>query len=258
MSSEAVANDHHDDHHDGEHHLPPALVYSMSKLGMWLFLATEVLLFAGLFATYAVYRYKNPEMWQGSAVALSVPMGAANTILLLASSFTVAWAVDAIKRGHKILVQWLLIITIAMGAAFMVNKYFEYSHKTHEIALIETAIDPVLRAAKDKDGKCFTDLSSGKSVRKCKVIPFDPAAIGKATAEKPVFANLFFFQYFVMTGIHGLHIIIGLGIFTWILSLSFRDKLDEKWFTPVEIGGLYWHLVDLIWIYLFPMLYLVA
>ncbi len=245
-----MSTDAHAEHHDGEHHLDPKLVYNMSKLGMWLFLATEILLFAGLFATYFVFRYKYPEMWKESHYALSIPMGAANTVLLLGSSFTVAWAVDAIKQGKTQLVNWLLIVTIALGATFMVNKYFEYSHKTHEINLSKKAIDPTLTKALEDKGKC--------DAANCKVIPFNPSSIGAPTKEKPVFANLFFFQYFIMTGIHGLHILIGLGLFTWILLLNFRNKLNAAWFTPVEIGGLYWHLVDLIWIYLFPMLYLVS
>jgi len=255
--------------HDGEHHLDPKLVYDMSRLGMWLFLATEILLFGGLFTTYGVYRLKFPEMWSESSGALSVPFGAANTIILLASSFSAAWAVDAIKRNQQKLVSWLLLITIALGAAFMVNKFFEYSHKTHEITLTNLAIDPTLTKSLVEAGKC-TDLpkpsekqlAEAKATKKkvatkeCRVVPFAAKYVGHP--NEPVFANLYFVQYFIMTGIHGLHIIIGLGLFGWILLLNLRGKLTSDWFTPVEIGGLYWHLVDLIWIYLFPLLYLVG
>ena len=278
MSAEATV----DHSYDEEHHLPAPLVYSMSKLGMWLFLATEVLLFAGLFTTFAVYRLKAGDMFKETHKLLSVPFGTANTILLLASSFTVAWAVDAIKRNKQQLVNWLLVITIALGAAFMVNKYFEYSHKIHPTWVKASILAQPFVKALDRDGKCVDpkgDVAfakakaaakkAGKEVpeqplmtntKECEVIPMNLSnvGIGVQAADRPVFMNTFIAQYVIMTGIHGLHIIIGLGIFVWILILSFKGRISNRWFTPIELGGLYWHLVDLIWIYLFPMLYLVS
>ena len=237
-----ATNEHHDLHPSAE------LSYQMSKLGMWAFLITEIMLFSGMFVTFAVYRYRFTEMFSEGGSFLSVPFGAVNTIVLLTSSFTVAWAVDAIKRNKMHLTVWLLTITVALAGTFMINKFFEYSHKTHEVEMAETNLVPAYAESLKKDGKC----TNGK----CLARPFQPQNIGSHAASSPVFANVFFTQYFVMTGIHGLHVIIGMGLFIWIIFLGLKGRLTSNWFTPVEVGGLYWHLVDLIWIYLFPMLYL--
>lgn len=193
-------------------------VYSISKIGMWLFLATEIMLFAMLFTGYAIYYYRNPDAFHESAKALNTTFGAVNTVILLLSSFTVAWAIEAIKKNQRELCNVLLIITITLGVVFLVNKYFEYAHEIHIGNLI-------------------------------------PSNLG--TGE-PVVPTMFFFLYFVMTGVHGLHILIGLGLLFWVLAKNMNGDFHSGWYTPVEIGGLYWHLVDLIWIYLFPLLYLVA
>lgn len=244
MSTESMTDEHHGLHPTASQ------VYSMSKLGMWVFLITEILLFSGLFVTYAVYRYRYPDMFHEAHHFLSVPFGAANTVILLASSFTVAWAVDAIKRNKRQLTNWLIVITIGLAAGFMANKAMEYTHKTHPEEIKKENLAPAYAAALEEAGKC----ENGK----CIAVPFQPWNMGAKNAKTPVFANTFFAQYFIMTGIHGLHVLIGMGIFIWVLSLGLRDKLSPEWMTPVEVSGLYWHLVDLIWIYLFPMLYLVS
>lgn len=241
---------------------PAPLVYSMSKFGMWLFLATEILLFMMLFVAYAISYYRNPESFHASAKELSVAFGTANTIILLFSSFTVAWSIEAIKQGNTRLMNILLIVTILCAGAFLVNKYFEYSHKMHEVKLEKVAIMQPLAESLKADGKCATEAvtSHGKTVQAevCKVVPFNTANIGQADVSKPAFANMFFFLYFLMTGIHGLHIVIGMSLLIWVLYKGLKKDFHPGWYTPVEIGGLYWHLVDLIWIYLFPLLYLVS
>ena len=235
-----------------KHHSPfsPELTYQMSKYGMWIFLATEILFFAGLFATYSIYRYKLPNVWHESHNTLSLTFGAINTIVLLLSSFTVALAVDAIKQNKTKLMKVYIVVTLICSTVFMVNKFFEYKAKTHEYIVKKEAIAPeYLKALEATDGMC--------SASKCKIHPFNPANFGSRSKSKPVFANAFYLQYFVMTGVHGLHIIIGMGLFIWLLLLSMKNRLNSKWYTPVEVIGLYWHLVDLIWIFLFPLFYLI-
>ncbi len=200
------ANIEHDAHHDM--HMTPDEAYSVSKLGMWLFLGTEILLFGGLFAAYAIFRAKYPELFLESHQELNREMGAVNTCILIFSSLTMAVAVTAIQKGKKMMTGIFLLITILCGVGFGVVKYFEYGAKfAHHI---------------------YPDT------------------------------NIFFSLYFLMTGLHMLHVFIGLGILAVIAVLTFKDKFNEKYSTPVELGGLYWHLVDLIWIYLFPLLYLVG
>ena len=162
---------------------------------------------------YAIYYYRNPDAFHESAKALNT-IGAVNTVILLLSSFTVAWAIEAIKKepaGQRIVNHHNYL-----GVVFLVNKYFEYAHEIHIGNLI-------------------------------------PSNFG--TGE-PVVPTMFFF--ILCDDIHGLHILIGLGLLFWVLAKNMNGDFHSGWYTPVEMGGLYWHLVDLIWIYLFPLLYLVA
>jgi cytochrome c oxidase subunit 3 len=246
---------------------PAPLVYSMSRFGMWLFLATEILLFAILFTAYSIAYYRDAAAFHASAKELSVAFGTANTVILLFSSFTVAWSIEAVKRGNNRLMLVLLGITIACGLAFLVNKKFEYGHKVHEVELAKEAIAPELYQSLKAENKCEEtfDKHHGEDimVEKCKVVPFNLNNItygdlAKRDPSKPAFASMFFFLYFIMTGIHGLHIIIGLGLLIWVMKKGLKNEFHPGWYTPVEVAGLYWHLVDLIWIYLFPLLYLVA
>ncbi|MBN8222040.1 MAG: cytochrome c oxidase subunit 3 [Spirochaetes bacterium] len=153
-------------------------------------------------------------------------------------------------------------ITVVCGIAFLVNKKFEYSHKVHEVELAKEAIAPDLYQVLKSENKCGEAFEKhhGEDVvlEKCKVVPFNLANIGSKDKSKPAFASMFFFLYFIMTGIHGLHIIIGLTLLIWVMYKGFKGEFHPGWYTPVEVSGLYWHLVDLIWIYLFPLLYLVA
>lgn len=255
MNATQVAKKLHDGSKWGN---PPALVYDMSRMGMWLFLATELLLFAVLFTAYAVYYFHDPAGFHASAHELSVTFGAVNTVILLFSSFTVAWSIEAIKQGKTKQMNILLAITIACGLAFLVNKYFEYSHKMHEVELQEVALkkSPAFLSSLKESGKCYKN-AQGEDV--CKVIPFNVANVGSGDPlNKPAFASMFFFLYFFLTGVHGLHIVVGVSLLIWVLFKGLRGDFHPGWYTPVEIGGLYWHLVDLIWIYLFPLLYLVS
>ncbi len=194
--------------HSHVHAMDPAVEYSSSKLGMWLFLGTEILLFGGLFAAYAYFRAKYPEIFTRDHEELNWQMGALNTCVLIFSSMTMAMAVTSIQRGKQKAAAWLLLLTIVCGIGFGVVKYFEYSAKFEHHIYPDTSI--------------------------------------------------FFSLYFLMTGLHMIHVFVGLIILAVLYVITLKGKFNSSYNTPIEIGGLYWHLVDLIWIYLFPLLYLVG
>lgn len=189
-----------------------------SKLGMWLFIFTELLLFGGLFVVYAVYRSLNPEAFHLASQELDVSIGTINTIILLISSATIAMSITALQKGNKKLSLFLIATTLVLAVVFLVNKYFEWGAK------FEHGLFP---------GSEFLD--------------------GLGTGD-----IMFFGLYFFMTGLHAFHIIVGMVV----LGVSFvyvkKGKLRHDNFQLLENGGLYWHLVDLIWIFLFPLFYLIA
>ncbi len=207
--------------HTVAHHFDSAAqAYEASKLGVWLFLVTEILLFGGLFVAYIMYRIMYPEAFHEASHHLNRIMGAVNTIVLICSSFTMAKAVQTTKHGQLKAAANYLFITVMCGLAFMVVKYFEYSAKFAHGLL---------------PGAHFTNEEI------------------KAPAAK-----MFFSLYFMMTGLHGIHVLVGMALITWCLVKARRGHVGPSYYTPVEMTGLYWHLVDLIWIYLFPLLYLVG
>jgi len=189
-----------------------------SKTGMWLFLFTEMLLFGGLFVVYSVYRYRNSQAFHLAAEELSVFIGTINTIILLVSSTTIAMSITAIQKKNKKLALLLIGITILLGLAFLVNKYFEW----------------------------------GSHIRE-HIYPGSPVLALRGQGDV-----LFYGLYFFMTGLHALHIIIGLVFIGVIASKIVRNKIDSGNYVLLENSGLYWHLVDLIWIFLFPLFYLIT
>lgn len=204
------------------HHFANADVqFNSNKMGIWLFLVTEILLFGGLFCAFAIFRSWYFTGFVEAHHHLDKVMGGVNTIVLICSSLTMALAVRAGQMSNKKMVSVLLAITLACAATFLVVKYFEYSHKFHDGLL---------------PGAHFT------------------AEGFKAPRE----AGIFFAVYFMMTGIHGFHVLIGMGLITWVLIRNLRGEFSSRYYSPIEGVGLYWHLVDLIWIYLFPLLYLVG
>lgn len=191
-----------------------------AKLGMWIFLLTEILLFGGLFVAYSVYRAWNPEMFINAHKQLNVYLGTLNTFVLITSSLTIALSIRSMQLGNKKRTMQLLVVTILLAAAFLVIKYFEYSHKFHLGQL---------------PGKYYS---------------FD--------GLKGTNPHVFFSIYFLMTGLHGLHVILGIGAIFWVLYRTSKNHFSSEYYTPIEMVGLYWHLVDLIWIYLFPLFYLIG
>ncbi len=191
-----------------------------AKLGMWIFLLTEVLMFSGMFCAYTYLRSANEQMFIEAHKQLDVTLGTINTFVLITSSVTVALAVRAIQLGKQKQTAALLFGTLLLAGVFLVIKYFEYSHKFDLGQL---------------PGKYYT---------------FE--------GLKGTNPHLFFGIYFGMTGIHALHVIGGIGVIAWMLRRTLRGDFSSAYYTPIECTGLYWHLVDLIWIYLFPLLYLIG
>jgi cytochrome c oxidase subunit 3 len=208
-----------------QHHFDlPVQQFEAAKLGMWLFLAQEILFFSGLFVAYGIFRTNYPDAFVAGSEELDKVMGAINTVVLLFSSLTAALAVRSAQLGERDRVSLWLIITIACAAIFLIVKYFEYSAK------IEHGLLP--------GPHWHPHLEPGHP-------PF------------PVNTHIFFGIYFVLTGLHGLHVAVGIGVLAWILWRNQRGDFSAEYWTPVDLAALYWHLVDLIWIYLFPLLYLI-
>lgn len=192
-----------------------------TTLGMWVFLVTEVLFFGGLFLVYAVYRNWYPDAFAAASHELDVTLGGINTAVLITSSLTMALAVHAAQTGKRQLVMLFLIATMALGGVFLGIKSVEYYHK-----FVEHHIP----------GPQFQF----------------------AEKEFQLHAQLFFSLYFLMTGLHALHMLIGFGIMLWMLWWTYRGTITKDYYSPIEISGLYWHFVDIVWIYLFPLLYLLG
>ena len=323
----------HDDHGHGHHdpnrpaHLKSYFVsseqqFEASKMGMWIFLVTEILLFGGMFVAYAIYRSWYPELFAEASTQLDTNLGFANTLVLLASSLTMAWAIQAIKAGKQRLMNIMLVTTVVLAGAFLVVKYFEYTHKFDlgiypgkyfvypegfESTLYPAggAVTPFVAGAVSADelGSRLLVLRTASPVRsmddadpsvtQSDAPVVDPADVGTAGAglvdpgaphgehnaphEGPTAdhgdgehhyekgghgitnprAGIFFSIYYVMTGIHGIHILIGIIAIGLLAFKGARGKYSAAWYTPVENVGLYWHVVDIIWIFLFPLMYLI-
>lgn len=193
--------------------------FEASKMGMWVFLVTEILFFGGLFVAYIVYRSWYPELYLLASEELDTFWGAVNTAVLIGSSLTVAMAIRSAQLNQ---IKGLIInlwITIGLACTFMVIKYFEYSEK----------------------------FAKG-------ILPGSAYSYEGVAHEK---ANIFFSIYYMMTGLHGIHVLIGIGLMIWLVFKAKKKVFHSGYYTPVEITGLYWHLVDVIWIFLFPLLYLI-
>lgn len=239
MTTETHAESHagHDASHEhpkwlAHHFDTPKQQFESAKLGMWLFLAQEILFFSGLFVAYFIFRTKYPDAFWAGSHQLDKIMGGANTIVLLFSSLTAALAVRSAQLGERSQTSRYLVITIACAFIFLIVKYFEYSAK-FEHGLVPN----------------FKSLPG--------TIPSDPGALWHPHHLLPANTHLFFGVYFMLTGLHGIHVLIGIGVMIWILIRNNRGDFNKDYWTPVDLVALYWHLVDLIWIYLFPLLYLI-
>jgi cytochrome c oxidase subunit 3 len=223
-------------HHEEEHH--PELLHHFAEpqqqrdaasLGMWIFLATEVMFFGGLFCAYLIYRRWYFGDFGAASKSIDATLGARNTAVLICSSLTVVLAVWAAQTARRTLLIGSLVVTMVLGLAFLGIKAKEYKDKfeEHHVPGASFSFDHV-------------------------PIPGHPDQYAN-----PRHAQIFFSLYFIMTGLHALHMIIGLGLFAWLLFMAWKGRFTPEYHTPIEIGGLYWHFVDIVWIYLFPLLYLI-
>lgn len=315
------------DHHDHEHHDPHLghhwdnmkQQFEAGKLGMWLFLATEVLLFGGLFCAYAVWRGNHPELFKFGSEYLDTRWGAINTAVLITSSLTMAMAVTFAQQGKQFALKVCLLLTALGALGFLGIKYIEYSHKFHNgiypgISLYSAAATHLPQHTMDADGADMlaetgavaeeqpviddTSMFALPPAEASTVLPPATAPAGTTNAavlvdldaeqaarehlegvehagpqrtedahgdpdhpalreDRPQSVHMFFNIYFMATGLHGIHVVIGLIVILWIFFRSLKNEFGPEYFTPVDLGGLYWHIVDLIWIFLFPMFYLI-
>ncbi len=189
-----------------------------ARMGMWLFLFTELILFGGMFILYSIYRYQYPEAFHLAAKELNTIVGTFNTAILLTSSLTMALSITAIQRKQKSLSIFFQFITIVLALGFMVNKFFEWSAKFHH-----------------------------------GIYPGSETLLSKPAGE-----IVFFGLYYVMTGLHGLHVIIGVVLISVMMRFTSKGIINDDSYVKLESAGLYWHLVDIIWIFLFPLFYLIT
>lgn len=226
----------HPDHHLAHHFDTPVQQFEAAKVGVWMFLSQEILFFSGLFVAYFIYRSWYPGAFSVGSHMLDWRLGLLNTGVLLFSSYTAAQSVRYAQLGDRKMVGNMMLITMACAGLFMVIKAWEYHHKFHIGAL---------------PGHYFNLTHHG--------VAEAAAAAENAHINQylPFHLRSFFGIYFIMTGVHGLHVLIGIGIYTWMFIRNKRGEFSEKFFTPVDLTALYWHLVDLIWIFLFPLIYLI-
>ncbi len=322
-SQETLALDAHDEH--VAHHFNSAeQQFAAGKLGMWLFLVTEVLFFSGLFVAYAIYRSMHPEVFVSASEYLNTSLGAINTVVLLLSSLTMAWGVRCAQLGQSRYLALCLTITLACAGFFLGVKAVEYSHKGHEgllwagayntsehhaaddstnwfriagaipgilLLIVPLGLSPWCRGKNASRARSFagallltgiayfvglvmaegvmslsaahpsqpehavTDELHASTAHETEPIASESAASEVSRADR---IGVFFSIYFAMTGVHAIHILAGMGVIAWLLWRALRDEFGPSYFGPVDFVGLYWHLVDLVWIYLFPLLYLIG
>jgi cytochrome c oxidase subunit 3 len=292
----------HHDPHLAHHFDTPEQQFTSAKLGMWVFLGTEILMFGGLFCAYSIYRHNHPLVFSFAAESyLSTFWGTVNTIILITSSLTMAWGVRAAQLNQRKLLIACLIMTLMGAAGFLVVKSIEYSAKWHEDVWVgawnkynadndasyatpppeQPTTQPMVALPKIPPPNASADANVEKDLSQIRpnfdypipqtIQPKPPKAESvRSNSEEAIdkryralsdsdqwHVNTFFSCYFLMTGLHGIHVVVGMGLITWILMRSLKKEFSSEYFTPVDLVGLYWHLVDLIWIFLFPLLYLI-
>ena len=223
-----------------------------ATLGMWIFLATEILFFGGMFLTYTINRHTFPDVFAFSSRTILLKWGAINTVILIASSFTMAMSVWAAQAGKKKLVPLCLIATLALGTAFLGIKGIEYYAKYVEHHIPGSSFD--MYYCTNNPERC--EMSSADLEKEKRELKEAEDKSGSKVAVN-AHAQLFFSLYFGMTGLHALHMIIGAGLLIFLTKESLKGRYTPEYNTPVENVGLYWHFVDIVWIYLFPLLYLI-
>jgi cytochrome c oxidase subunit 3 len=258
--------------HEGAHGHTPGLQHHFdtlgqqkeaATLGMWAFLATEIMLFGGIFMAYTVFRWAYPEMWATAATHLNTPLATINTVVLLVSSLTVALGVHAAEVGNKRQLVTLLLVTILLGFTFLVIKFTEYGEKFAHCAGYATPIAWLTNGELLGEREClvpgtafvFPEGHAAEGAAAEHAAPVEGAAVGGISLQRN--AQLFYFLYFCATGLHAIHMVVGITLMSFITWMATRNRFSPGYSIPVEISGLYWHLIDIIWVFLFPLFYLV-
>jgi len=220
----------HGGHHSSLQHQFDSLEQQKesSTLGMWMFLVTEIMFFGGVFTAYVIYRSTLHGVFATASHELNVPLGAFNTAVLIGSSLTMALAIRAAQVNQRKLILLFLFLTMALGMTFLGVKTVEYKEKFDHHLVPGPHFNP------------------------------DPEHVSAELVQVGDKAQIFFALYFIMTGIHALHMIIGIGVLLWLFVLSWKGRFDSSYYNPLECAGLYWHFVDIVWIFLFPLLYLIG
>ena len=250
-TSQTTTTDHH-----------PALAHQFdsmqqqqdaSTFGMWVFLLTEIMMFGGLFTAYLIYRIKYYDAFVAGSTSISVGWGFANTLVLIGSSFTMAMAVWTAQKGFRKQQVVYLILTMILGVAFLGVKAKEYNDKYQECHIPGHVIG---KGFNTWGGCSATDPHLGNIAEEIR--ERNPKVPEVAAVQIAKQTEIFFSFYFAMTGLHAFHMIIGFGLLLWLTLRAKRGEFGPEYYTPVELGGLYWHFVDIVWIYLFPLLYLIS
>ena len=245
----SVAVEHEDRPELRHHFADEGQQRNAASLGMWWFLGTEIMFFGGMFCGYLIYRLKYFPEFAVASRSLSLPIGTFNTTVLICSSLTVAQAVRAAQMGKRALQVKMLLLTLVFGLAFLGIKAYEWGekYKEHHIPTFD-----------------YNVLSGGGNLIKGneKILGIDklkndPVKLREREAEIQEHTQVFYSFYFALTGMHALHMVIGVGIFAVITWMAHKGRFTPEYHTPLEIAGLYWHFVDIVWIYLFPLLYLI-
>jgi len=242
-----------------------------TMFGIWLFMAQEILFFGGLFGAYTWYRINYPEAYEAGSSWLDPKLGLLNTVVLIASSLTVVFSVHAARQGRKNGIILWLVATLILGGVFMGIKTVEYGAK-YDHSLIPGKIFPEnpfnwhgtkeqVEAAGHADhstGLKYYDKASEGTKGNIKPGAWaSDTYVKKTQVAEPKGIQIYYCLYFAMTGMHALHMIIGAGIIIWICILAHRGRFNKEYYPHVEYFGLYWHFVDIVWIFLFPLLYLI-
>ena len=222
-----------------------------ASLGMWWFLGTEIMFFGGMFCAYLVYRRIYFPEFAAASRTLNLPIGAFNTTVLLCSSLTVAMAVRAAQLGNRKMQVRMLLLTLVFGLAFLGIKTKEWGDKYREHHI------PTFHYNVISGDGALTNEKGNAELLGLDKLKNDPVKLQQREAEIQQRTKIFYSLYFAMTGMHAIHMIVGVGIFIVITWMAHKGRFTPEYHTPLEIAGLYWHFVDIVWIYLFPLLYLI-
>ena len=255
----------HDDKHAHGHHGSPfiqhhfndaAHQFDSGKFGIWLFLVQEILFFSALFVAYIIYRHQHPEIFLYGSHYLDTTMGAINTAVLILSSFTAAYAVRCAQLNQKTRLVICLAVTLLCAFGFLGIKYVEDTHKIHIGTLFGAKFVPCITPdgalIRPDDAHCVEEAKHATHIEDVSKIP-----VATEAQLPPANTGMFFTIYFAMTGLHGIHVLAGIFVFIWLLVRAVKGHFTPDYFGPVDFAALYWHLVDLIWIFLFPLFYLI-